>query len=69
MCVPDSGQLKGNNAIEIVEWPACESSRKTTTHLIKHSAEALGVWMALFRESHSFRIAGNPEIKGPRILD
>jgi hypothetical protein len=38
---PDSGQLKGNNAIEIIEWLACDWSLETSTHLIRHAAEGL----------------------------
>jgi|SRR5579871_1008555 len=41
MCLPDSGQLKGTNSIEIIEWLAGESSRKTTTNFIKETAEGL----------------------------
>jgi hypothetical protein len=38
MCLPDSGQLKATNGIEIIEWLAGESSLKTATHLIKRAA-------------------------------
>jgi len=49
MWLPDSGGLKGNNGIEIIEWLAGESSRKTTTHLIKRAAGGLMGAIAICR--------------------
>ena len=50
MAPPDSEQLKGNNAIEIIEWLACHWSRETSTHLVRHAAEGLlGAHVAKYR--------------------
>jgi aryl-alcohol dehydrogenase-like predicted oxidoreductase len=49
MCPPDSGWLKGNNGIEIIEWLAYGSSGKTTTNFIKHAAEGLTGAIAICR--------------------
>jgi hypothetical protein len=56
MCLPDSGQLKGTNGIEIIEWLAGESRRNTTTRLIKHAAGRLtGVMATLHQLPHGFQ--------------
>jgi hypothetical protein len=60
MCLPDSGQLKGTNGIEIIEWLVGESSPKTTTHLIKRAVGGLTCVMATFRQLPT--VSGSPTI-------
>jgi len=49
MCLPDSGWLKGNNAIEIIECLAYGWSGKTTTNFRKYAAEGLTGAIAICR--------------------
>jgi len=50
MCLPDSGQLKGTNGIESIEWLAGKSSLKSATRLIERAAGGLTDLVATFHQ-------------------